>query len=228
MAHIPTVATRSANSQGAEAANAAALEREAKREAEFLARREAAKDAALTKLGADIEAGLVWPVTSGLLKALIRAYKESPQKADDLLGRLLTQAGVPALAVPDQKDIGQKGPDGEETRVSLPREEWFRKEPRIALVNPGAFWELSRANREAIESAFPRPERPKHHRNGNGANGHNGRHYNAGPSPLGNKTGDRREVERRREESRRARHAAQPRKGSGGEKKEKGGGKKGR
>lgn len=122
-------------------------------------RREADKNAGLKVITEAVQSGKAWPLkNAGLLKALIRAYIKSPEQGNWLLGRVLEEVRerVPAaerLLVPDQFDIGDKQ-EGGEIRLQLPRDEWFRHELRIQLVNAGAYWETLREHRADIEAAY--------------------------------------------------------------------------
>jgi len=75
---------------------------------------------------------------------------------------------VERLLVPDQYDIGDKQQDGE-IRLQLPRDEWFRHEPRIQLVNAGAYWETLREHRPDIEAAYREREKAPQVFNGTAA-----------------------------------------------------------
>ena len=127
-------------------------------------RREAGKNAGLKVIAEAVKSGKAWPLkNAGLLKALINAYRKSPQQGDWLLGRVLEEVrerfpNVERLLVPDQYDIGDKQQDGE-IRLQLPRDEWFRHEPRIQLVNAGAYWETLREHRADIEAAYREREK---------------------------------------------------------------------
>ncbi|MBI4068429.1 hypothetical protein HY413_03425 [Candidatus Kaiserbacteria bacterium] len=202
---------------------------------QYLARREAAKAADIEVIASAVKQKKAWPVRSaGLLKAFARAYRDSPVKAEAMLERVLNEVReriptVERLLLPDQHDIGDCK-DGVETRIVLPRGDWFRREPRVQLVNPGAFWQVLREHREVIDSAYAKRQREnKPAFNGDAARERaaklmpvpkfmrNGRRK----SPLGNRTEDRHSVERRREQNRATRHSKQPKKGSENVKKEK-------
>ena len=128
-------------------------------------RREAGKNAGLKVIAEAVKSGKAWPLkNAGLLKALINAYRKSPQQGDWLLGRVLDEVRermptVERLLVPDQYDIGDKKGESEEVRLQLPRDEWFRHEPRIQLVNAGAYWETLREHRADVEAAYREREK---------------------------------------------------------------------